>query len=66
MGSAAYRAIIPGLPGLLQPSGVAVLELGIGQLEPVATMARQAGLTASARPDFAEIPRALVLRRAAS
>jgi release factor glutamine methyltransferase len=62
-GLAAYRRIVRGLPGLLNPSGVAILELGMGQSDAVSAMARQAGLAPSARPDLRGIPRALVLRR---
>jgi release factor glutamine methyltransferase len=57
----AYRRIIPTLPRLLKPRGVAVLELGIGQAEQVSDLARRAGLATSVRPDLAGIPRALVV-----
>jgi release factor glutamine methyltransferase len=64
-GFAAYRRLLPGLPRLLHPEGVAVLELGAGQLTPVAELALRAGLRVAARPDLRGIPRALILRRGA-
>ena len=63
-GLVAYRRIIADLPRLLAPGGVAVLELGIGQDEAVAALARAGGFLADTRRDLAEIPRALVQRRA--
>ena len=63
-GFAAYRRLIPALPRLLTPTGVAVLEIGAGQAETAVGLARQAGLAAESRPDLAGIPRALVLRPA--
>lgn len=57
----AYRRIIPTLPRMLGPRGVAVLELGIGQAEQVSDLARRTGLATSVRPDLAGIPRALVV-----
>ncbi len=60
----AYRTLLPTLPALLNPNGVAVLELGQGQHETVEKLARQAGLhLAALRHDLAGIARALVLRR---
>jgi len=64
-GLAAYRRIIPTLPRLLLPGGVAVLELGIGQAPAVAALAAEFGMAATTRPDLAGIPRALVLESAA-
>jgi release factor glutamine methyltransferase len=63
-GLSSYRRLVPSLPALLTQSGVAVLELGIGQLDEVARMARNVGLACSERADLAGLPRALVLRRA--
>ena len=62
----AYRAITAGLPRLLAPGAVAVLELGAGQEAAVAGLARNAGLLIDgpARRDLAGTPRALVARRA--
>ena len=63
-GLAAYRSIIAALPPLLAPSGLAILELGAGQAEAVAALARAAGLVVG-RPhrDLGGIERALPLRR---
>jgi release factor glutamine methyltransferase len=59
----AYRTILPDLPRLLAPDGIAVLELGIGQAGPVAGLAYAAGLQQVAlQPDLGGIARALVLR----
>ncbi len=64
-GLAAYRAILPDLPRLLAPGGVAVLELGAGQAESVVTLSRAAGLAPVAlRCDLGGVARALVLRAA--
>ena len=60
----AYRAIVADLPRLLAPSGVAVLELGAGQRDAVAGLARAAGLVViGSNPDLAGTPRALALGR---
>jgi release factor glutamine methyltransferase len=60
-GLAAYRRIVPVLPDLLQPDGVAVLELGAGQADSVAWLAGRAGLVATTRADLAGIARAMML-----
>ncbi len=57
----AYRALIPGLPGLLAPGGVAILELGAGQAAPVSGLAAARGFATSLRADLAGIDRALTL-----
>lgn len=57
-----YRILVPQLPGLLAPGGVAVVEIGHQQAEPVAALAADAGMTADLRRDLAGRPRALVLR----
>jgi release factor glutamine methyltransferase len=44
----AYRIIVPRLPSLLEPGGVFALEVGAGQWEDVADMARAAGLVVDA------------------
>jgi release factor glutamine methyltransferase len=60
----AYRAILPSLAPLLQPTGLAVLELGRGQQADVAALAAGVGLVEVAcRDDLGGIPRALVLKR---
>jgi release factor glutamine methyltransferase len=59
-GLSAYRAIITDLPRLLPPSGLCVLELGIGQSEAVTALAEAAGLTQKAlRRDLGGVERAL-------
>lgn len=63
-GLAAYRILAELAGRRLRPSGVMVVELGIGQEEPVAELMRAAGLSVdgAARPDLSGIPRALVVR----
>jgi release factor glutamine methyltransferase len=62
-GLSSYRAILPNLPRLLAPGGIAVLELGAGQAQSVVTLSRAAGLDQVAlRSDLGGIARALVLR----
>ncbi|HEY3848579.1 MAG TPA: peptide chain release factor N(5)-glutamine methyltransferase [Acetobacteraceae bacterium] len=61
-GLAAYRQIVPCLLALLQPEGVAVLELGASQDREVAALAGDSGLAATTRPDLAGIARAMVLQ----
>lgn len=58
----AYRALIPALPRLLAPNGLAVLEIGIGQSHAVTRIATRASLTVrDIRADLGKIPRALIL-----
>lgn len=58
-----YRAIAGQAPRLLKASGHLVLELGLDQEAPVASLLRAAGLAPSpARTDLAGIPRALPAR----
>ncbi len=65
-GLAAYRAILPGLPGLLAPGGCAILELGQGQAPGVSALAHAAGFTETAtRADLGGIARALLLHATA-
>jgi release factor glutamine methyltransferase len=63
-GLAAHRRLIPVLPRLMTPTGVAVLEIGAGQAETAVELARQAGFATELRPDLGGMPRALVLRSA--
>ena len=64
-GLRSYEAILTALPRLLEPAGLAVLELGAGQREAVMSLAEARGLAeASCRDDLGGIPRALVLQRA--
>jgi release factor glutamine methyltransferase len=61
-----YRAIAAAAPALLAPGGVLVVELGIGQAEPVAHLFAAAGLAPSPpHPDLNGTPRALVARKRA-
>lgn len=61
----AYRALIPDLPRLLTPSGLAVVEIGHDQAHPVCALALQAGLSTAIAQDLAGRDRALALRREA-
>jgi release factor glutamine methyltransferase len=56
-----YRVLIPQLPALLNPLGVAVLEIGATQAPAVSAIAAQCGFASSCHPDLAGRPRALVL-----
>jgi release factor glutamine methyltransferase len=58
----AYRALMPRLPALLAPGGVAILELGAGQAGSVQRLAAAQSLVTSLRADLAGIDRALTLR----
>ena len=61
-----YRAIAAAAPALLTPGGVLVVELGIGQAEPVAQLFAAAGLAPSPpHPDLNGTPRALVASKRA-
>ena len=61
----AYRAILPDLPRLLAPGGVACLEIGAGQAATLSSLAATVGLAVGSRADLAGIPRCLVLRHRA-
>jgi release factor glutamine methyltransferase len=63
-GLSAYRRLVPELHRLLSPDGAAIVELGAGQAETVAGMAREAGFATALRHDLSGIPRALVLHLA--
>lgn len=60
----AYRALIPQLPGLLAPGGLAVVEIGMRQTDAVTRIARDSSLCTTLHRDLAARPRALSLRRA--
>jgi len=62
-GLEAYRALIPQLPALLTPDGVAVLEIGYRQADAVAALAAASGFAAVLRHDLASRPRVLTLSR---
>lgn len=56
-----FRAIAAAAPALLAPEGLVVVELGVGQAEPVAALFASVGLAPTAlRPDLNGVPRALV------
>ena len=59
-----YRALVPQLPALLTPGGVAVLEIGHRQAAAVSRIAGEAGFAASVQRDLGGRDRALVLRGA--
>ena len=61
-----YRAIAATVPALLAPGGTLVVELGIGQAEPVAALFAGAGLAPSPpRNDLNGVPRALIATQGA-
>jgi release factor glutamine methyltransferase len=62
----AYRALIPQLPVLLAPGGVALFEIGHTQAEAVTTVANEAGFTARLHRDLGCRPRVLELSRTPS
>jgi release factor glutamine methyltransferase len=57
----AYRVLVPQLPGLLNPGGVAVLEIGFNQAAAVSEIAVEAGFVVVTRRDLAGLDRCLVL-----
>ncbi|MBL9071904.1 MAG: peptide chain release factor N(5)-glutamine methyltransferase [Sphingopyxis sp.] len=59
-----YRRILPDLPRLLAPGGIAILEIGHTQHEPVRTLAEAAGFSVVCRRDLGGRDRALLLTRA--
>ncbi len=60
----AYRVLIPALPRLLAPGGVAVFELGLGQAEGVGNLLEAAGLVVTGtRRDICGIERAIVAKQ---
>ncbi|MDR2858105.1 MAG: peptide chain release factor N(5)-glutamine methyltransferase [Novosphingobium sp.] len=60
----AYRVLIPQLPALLTPGGVAICEIGATQAAAVAAIARTAGFAVRPHRDLGDRPRALELSRA--
>lgn len=62
-----YRAIAAAAAELLTSDGAVVVEIGVGQAEPVATILAAAGLVPSApRPDLYGVPRALIAAKVAA
>ncbi len=57
----AYRALAPQLPRLLEPGGLAAIEIGPDQAEAVTALLARQGLKASVAKDFAGRDRALLL-----
>lgn len=55
----AYRVLVPQLPGLLAPGGVALVEIGHRQADAVEEIARMAGLDAALHRDLGGRPRLL-------
>jgi release factor glutamine methyltransferase len=56
-----YRVLIPQLRVLLNPDGIAILEIGATQAEAVGALAAASGFTTTLRRDLAGRPRALIL-----
>lgn len=54
-----YRILVPQIPALLAPHGVAIFEIGHTQAETVHALASKSGLSAELRHDLAGNPRAL-------
>lgn len=59
----AYRALVPQLPGLLTPDGMALVEIGASQADSVAAIAGSAGFSARLHRDLGGRPRVLQLYR---
>ena len=57
----AYRALAPQLPRLLNKGGLAAVEIGIGQAQPVTALLARDGLSARVVNDFADRERAVLL-----
>lgn len=60
-GLADYRYIVPQLPELLSSSGVACLELGVGQASSVAALCERQGLFSAVFRDLAGLERCLLI-----
>jgi release factor glutamine methyltransferase len=58
-----YRLLIPALPMLLAPRGVALVEIGHTQAPAVSALAQEHRLTVSLHRDLADRPRALQISR---
>jgi release factor glutamine methyltransferase len=59
-----YRRILPEIPRLLAPDGIAIIEIGHTQAAAVTALATAAGLSASVRRDLGQRDRALILSQA--
>lgn len=60
----AYRRLIPQLPALLAPGGIALVEIGASQAEAVGTICSRVGLVAKLHRDLANRPRVMQLSTA--
>jgi release factor glutamine methyltransferase len=60
-GLSAYRALAPQLPGLLNPGGLAAIEIGASQGEAVVALLARDGLKATVAQDLAGRDRAILL-----
>lgn len=54
-----YRVLVPQLPRLLSPNGVALVEIGYRQADPVAAIGREAGLSSRLHRDLGNRARVL-------
>lgn len=62
----AYRILIPQLPLLLAPAGVALIEIGASQAAAVSALVTAAGLTPAVHRDLGDRDRCIVCRRPAA
>jgi len=60
-----YRILLPALPALLAPGGVALIEIGHTQAEAVSALAQAQGLSASLHRDLGGRPRVLEISSSA-
>jgi len=58
-----YRRIVPAIPRLLAPGGIALFEIGHDQAEAVSALAREAGLAFAVRRDLGGRDRCVVMKR---
>lgn len=54
-----YRVLVPQLPGLLAPGGLALVEIGYRQAEAVSAIGKAVGMAASVHHDLADRPRVI-------
>jgi release factor glutamine methyltransferase len=57
----AYRVLVPQLPALLAPGGVALVEIGASQADSVTAIAQEVGLSAKLHRDLGGRPRVIQL-----
>lgn len=60
-----YRILVPQLPGLLTPQGVALVEIGATQAQAVSAIAHDAGMKAALHHDLGGRPRVLAMHAGA-